>query len=84
MATDTPLDLIYQHLANKLRHKAVQLKGNAIVGINYVVTPLPPTPSDHQVPTENKYKVSCTGNVVWVSTDGPTPLPKPGTLGKHA
>ncbi|MBL7665675.1 MAG: hypothetical protein JNM93_11130 [Bacteriovoracaceae bacterium] len=55
-ATEESLTLndVYRNLTEKLKPHAVHMKGNAIVGINYQVSPLPP----------DRYKVTCTGNVV--------------------
>ncbi|MFZ8933815.1 MAG: hypothetical protein ACO20H_11830 [Bacteriovoracaceae bacterium] len=53
------LTQVYDLLINKLKLKAAQLKGNALVGINFQMHPLAgPTP---------KYQITCTGNLVWVS-----------------
>lgn len=48
---------IYQDLSEKLRPKCLKKNGNAIVGINYQITPLL---------GGEKYKVSCSGSSVWV------------------
>ncbi len=53
----TPWEEKYAFLANQLKSKALKLRGNAIVGITFQLTPLDPP----------QYKLSCTGNVVWVS-----------------
>lgn len=59
------LEEIYQNLAESLKAKAFKMKGNAVVGINYQITPLiNQKPSEHS-PSIN-YKISCTGNTVWV------------------
>lgn len=59
------LEEIYQTLAESLKVKAFKLKGNAVVGINYQITPLINQKTDEQVPSI-RYKISCTGNAVWV------------------
>ncbi len=55
--------LLYQELAQKLRAHALKARANAIVGLNYQLTP---------IPTEfgargNRYRLTCTGNLVWVN-----------------
>ena len=54
------LEDIYFDLAQKLRPKAAQLKGNAVIGINYQITPLTHSGLD----TQAKYKITCSGSVV--------------------
>lgn len=51
---------VYEQLVMKLKIQAVKLKGNAIIGIQYQTTPLL---GDHS--QNKKYKISCTGTVVW-------------------
>jgi uncharacterized protein YbjQ (UPF0145 family) len=53
----TPWEEKYAFLANQLKNKAAKLRGNAIVGVSFQLTPVDPT----------QYKLTCTGNVVWVS-----------------
>ena len=54
---------IYHILAEKLRPKALALKGNAIIGIHFQLTPVP---KHRDVDMSNAtYKLDCTGNVVW-------------------
>lgn len=52
-----PWEEKYSYLADQLKNKAIKLRGNAIVGINYQLTPIDP----------NQFKLTCTGSVVWVS-----------------
>lgn len=59
------LEEIYQNLAEALKVKAFKLRGNAVVGINYQITPLINQKTGDQTPSI-RYKVSCTGNAVWV------------------
>ncbi len=59
------LEEIYQNLAESLKAKAFKMKGNAVVGINYQITPLINQKPSDQSPSIN-YKISCTGNTVWV------------------
>ncbi len=47
----------YAFLANQLKNKAAKLRGNAIVGVSFQLTPVDPS----------QFKLTCTGNVVWVS-----------------
>ncbi|MBY0515464.1 MAG: hypothetical protein K2P81_01045 [Bacteriovoracaceae bacterium] len=52
----------YDELAQKLKGHALHSKANAVLGINYQLTPMP---------LENtmgsyRYKLTCTGNLVWV------------------
>jgi uncharacterized protein YbjQ (UPF0145 family) len=55
------LNDVYEQLIIKLKAKALELEGNAVVGVNFNILPLP---QDHY---RTLYQVSCTGNVVWVS-----------------
>jgi uncharacterized protein YbjQ (UPF0145 family) len=53
----------YQELAQKLKAHALKAHSNAVVGLNYQLTP---------IPTEfgmsgHKYRLTCTGNLVWVN-----------------
>lgn len=53
----------YQDLAQKLRAHAVKAHSNAVVGLNYQLTPLP---SEFGIASQ-KYRLTCTGNLVWVN-----------------
>jgi uncharacterized protein YbjQ (UPF0145 family) len=53
----------YHELAQKLKAHALKANANAVVGLNYQLTPLP---SDYGLGTP-KYRLSCTGNLVWIS-----------------
>ena len=55
--------LLYQELAQKLKAHALKANSNAVVGLNYQLTPLP---SDFGA-GGHKYRLSCTGNLVWVN-----------------
>lgn len=59
-STDIPV--YYQELAQKLRAHALKVNSNAIIGINYQLTPLP-----SEMGQGHKYRLSCTGNLVWVN-----------------
>lgn len=52
----------YDELAQKLKAHALEHKANAVLGINYQLTPMP-----HESAIGNyRYKLTCTGNLVWV------------------
>lgn len=53
----------YQELAQKLKAHALKANANAVVGLNYQLTPLPSEYGIHG----HKYRLSCTGNLVWVN-----------------
>lgn len=53
----------YQELAMKLKAHALKAHANAVVGLNYQLTPLP---SEFGSSTA-KYRLTCTGNLVWVN-----------------
>jgi uncharacterized protein YbjQ (UPF0145 family) len=53
----------YSELAQKLKAHALKSNANAVIGLNYQLTPLP---SDYGT-TGSKYRLSCTGNLVWVN-----------------
>ncbi len=54
----------YEELAQRLKAHALEKSANAVVGISYQLTPLPPDP---QSLGHMRYKLTCTGNVVWVA-----------------
>ena len=53
---------IYEELAQKLKAHALKASSNAVVGLNYQLTPIPA-----ELGAGNKYRISCTGNLVWVN-----------------
>ena len=53
----------YSELAQKLKAHALKAHANAVIGLNYQLTPLP---SEFGM-SGNKYRLSCTGNLVWVN-----------------
>lgn len=53
----------YQELAQRLKAHALKAHANAVVGLNYQLTPLP---SEYGM-SGHKYRLSCTGNLVWVN-----------------
>jgi hypothetical protein len=57
------IPLHYSELANKLKAHALKVNANAVIGLNYQLTPIP---SDYGA-SVSKYRLSCTGNLVWVN-----------------
>lgn len=57
------IPLHYKELAQKLKAHALKAHSNAVVGLNYQITPLP---SEMGLLT-SKYRLTCTGNLVWVN-----------------
>ena len=53
----------YKELAQKLKAHALKSHSNAVVGLNYQITPLP----TEYGTTSSKYRLTCTGNLVWVN-----------------
>lgn len=53
----------YQELAQKLKAHALKAHANAVVGLNYQLTPIP---SEFGI-GGHKYRLTCTGNLVWVN-----------------
>jgi len=53
----------YQELAQKLKAHALRAHANAVVGLNYQLTPLPSEFGSSSA----KYRLTCTGNLVWVN-----------------
>ncbi len=53
----------YQELAMKLKAHALKAQSNAVVGLNYQLTPIP---SEFGV-SGHKYRLTCTGNLVWIN-----------------
>lgn len=51
----------YNLVAQKLKAHALKVNANAVVGINYQLTPIP---SEYGA-THNKYRLTCSGNLVW-------------------
>ncbi len=52
----------YDELAQKLKAHALEHKANAVLGINYQLTPMPL----ESAMGNYRYKLTCTGNLVWV------------------
>ena len=61
--TSSEIPKHYQELAGRLKAHALKARANAVVGLNYQLTPLP-SDINH---TGQKYRLSCTGNLVWVN-----------------
>lgn len=55
-AESTEIPLHYQELAQKLKAHALKANSNAVIGLNYQLTPI-----------GNKYRLTCTGNLVWIN-----------------
>jgi uncharacterized protein YbjQ (UPF0145 family) len=53
----------YHELAQKLKAHALRAHANAVVGLNYQLTPLPGELGH----SSQKYRLTCTGNLVWVN-----------------
>ncbi|MGE3610197.1 MAG: hypothetical protein AB7I27_11460 [Bacteriovoracaceae bacterium] len=53
---------LYQELADRLKAHALSRKANAVIGLNYQLTPLPA-----DFGSSLKYRLTCTGNLVWVN-----------------
>lgn len=62
--TTITLNDIYQSLIEKCRAHAIDKKGNALVGINFQITPLVPEETLH---SQTQYQITCSGSVVWVN-----------------
>jgi uncharacterized protein YbjQ (UPF0145 family) len=53
----------YQELAQKMKAHALKANSNAVVGLNYQLTPIP---SEYGI-NRPRYRLTCTGNLVWVN-----------------
>jgi uncharacterized protein YbjQ (UPF0145 family) len=53
---------IYEELAQKLKAHALKANSNAVIGLNYQLTPLP-----SEFGVGHKYRITCTGNLVWAN-----------------
>lgn len=53
----------YNELAHKLKAHALKNQANAVVGLNYQLTPLP----SHFGASNTRYRLTCTGNLVWIN-----------------
>ncbi len=61
--TSSKIQFHYEELAHKLKAHAVKQNANAVIGINYHLTPLP----QEFAMGPARYKLACTGNLVWVN-----------------
>lgn len=61
--TSTEIPMHYQELATRLKAHALKASANAVVGLNYQLTPIP---SEYGL-SSRKYRLTCTGNMVWVN-----------------
>jgi len=61
------LDEVYQELAGGLKSQCLKAGGNAVIGINFQLTPLVVKTGDQP---GVKYKITATGNIVWVIDSG--------------
>jgi uncharacterized protein YbjQ (UPF0145 family) len=52
---------LFKNLQNKIKQKALELGGNAVVGLNYQFTPF------NNATHNTQYKLTCTGSVVWTN-----------------
>jgi hypothetical protein len=57
------LNDIYQSLIEKCRAHALNQKGNALIGINFAITPLIADGLGH---LQTRYQITCSGSVVWI------------------
>ncbi len=60
---DLGLNEIYKELVVELRNEAYKIEANAVVGINFNITPLMIRSGNN---TNVNYKITCSGNAVWV------------------
>ena len=61
--TSVGMNEIYQSLASQLKDDACKLEANAVVGVNYQITPL----VGEKDASSPLYKITCSGNAVLVS-----------------
>lgn len=61
--SSTEVPAHYHELAQKLKAHALKLNSNAVVGLNYQMTPIP---GEYGM-NGHKYRLTCTGNLVWVN-----------------
>ena len=60
-----PLNELCRELAEQLKNDAFKRGANAVVGINYQITPLPADREGDQL----TYKIVCAGDAVWLTSD---------------
>lgn len=59
----TEVSAHYQELAQKLKAHALKAHANAVVGLNYQLTPIPSAYGT----LNTRYRLTCTGNLVWIN-----------------
>lgn len=59
------LEKLYKDLSERLRPKSLKLNGNAVVNVNYQLTPI--LSNDENEVNKYLYKVSCTGSAVYIA-----------------
>ena len=62
--TQVSLNDIYQSLVEKCKAHAINKKGNALIGINFQITPLL---LDDAINVHSRYQITCSGSVVWIN-----------------
>lgn len=60
---DLGLNDVYQNLIDEMRNMAYKKEANAVLGVNFNITPIPSPVDAPQMP---RYKITCTGNAVWI------------------
>ena len=58
---------IYQQLSEQLKAQAIKVGANALVGVNFHLTPMVENTKSGLI---NSYKITCTANAVWVTKSG--------------
>ena len=58
------LNDLYRSLVEKCKGHTLNSKGNALVGINFQITPLI---IDDPIHVHSRYQITCSGSVVWIS-----------------
>ncbi len=57
------LNRIYEHLVDEMKHQAINKSANAILGINFSITPISIDQYMHHGP---QYEIICSGNLAWI------------------
>ncbi|MCF8058509.1 MAG: hypothetical protein K9K67_04380 [Bacteriovoracaceae bacterium] len=60
---DLGINEVYKELVVELRNEAFKLEANAVVGVNFTITPLMFRTGNT---SSTQYKITCSGNAVWV------------------
>jgi hypothetical protein len=61
------LNEIYSDLVESLKSEAFKMEANGIVSVSFNLTPIV---SSSVINHDQWYKITCTGNAVWISADG--------------